>query len=443
MTAAADPFAKWRVQETNNTEQIQQPEIQQEDPFAKWKTKKESPEEQYKKESELIWEDSGDMERGEERGRAQGTSRLLESTLGTPGNIQSLIKGITGFQVGTQLPTSEDLQSFSEKATLGYTKPETEFEKKAGEVVSDIGAMALPGGTGYSTLRNIGIPLAGFLAKEGLESAGVGEGGSNAAKTAIMVGLDLISAYKNKGRGGAKNYASELWKEGEANIPKGVSVKSENLAAELNALKTELMKGGSSPEIGPAVTKINELLKASKKGTIPVDELIAFRKKINKLVEARGGFKYGTDYKIQQDAVNNLNKVKDKVIGQLDQYGKINPEFGVPYKAANEVYNVYHTSNSIKNFLKSKFGSYLKHPALHMLFSGTVGLGSGSAMATGLALPYQGLKLLYRVYKSPSLAKLYGGVLKGAIANNVSETAKNLSALKNELQEEESSPSKK
>jgi len=51
---------------------------------------------QYEKDRNLIWEDSGDMERGVERGTAMATSRLLEGALGTPGNIQSAIKGITG-----------------------------------------------------------------------------------------------------------------------------------------------------------------------------------------------------------------------------------------------------------------------------------------------------------------------------------------------------------
>ena len=67
------------------------------------------------------------------------------------------------------------------------------------------------------------------------------------------------------------------------------------------------------------------------------------------------------------------------------------------------------------------------------------GLHAGGATLAGATYPmYQGAKLLYRVYKSPTLAKLYGGVLKGAIQNNASVTSKNLSALKKELKKEDS-----
>jgi hypothetical protein len=164
---------------------------------------------------------------------------------------------------------------------------------------------------------------------------------------------------------------------------------------------------------------------------------MAFRKKINELIESKGGFGYGIDYKIQKQAVRNLNEVKDKVIKKLNEYAEINPKFGKPYQASNEAYSVYHASNSIKNFLKSKFSDYLKYPALHYLFN--AGLHAGGATLAGATYPmYQGAKLLYRVYKSPTLAKLYGGVLKGAIQNNASVTSKNLSALKKELKKEDS-----
>lgn len=441
---SSNPF-EHRLQEIRKQSmpmtQAQEPLLQQEsiaqtkpNPFQK--RLEEGKAERYKRESEMIWDQGEDLERETERGTAQATSRVLESALGTPGNIQSLVKGITGLQLGTQLPTSSDIKEFSEKATKGYTKPKSEFEEKGGEILSDITAMALPGGTSYSALRNIGIPVAGFLAKEGLEKAGVGETGSNAAKIALMMGLDLASAYRSKGHGGAKNYAKELWKEGESNIPKGVSITATELETGLNQLKDKIKKGGSSPSDAKALEKIEEISSKVKNGKIPVDELVAFRKKINELIETQGGFDFSTPARVRQQSINNLNQVKDKVIGTLDEYGKINPKFGVPYKQANEAYSVYHASNAASKFLKKHFGDYLKSPILNSLFGFGAKAALGTAGAVGGVIPYQGYKLLYRIYKSPTLAKLYGNVLKGALENNVAETAKNLDQLKKGMQKE-------
>lgn len=435
---SSDPFLQ-RLQERQKQQmpipETQEPLIQQEsiiqpsqNPFQRRLEERKA--DRYKKESEMIWDQGEDLEREAERGTAQATSRVLESALGTPGNIQSMVKGITGLQLGTQLPTSSDIKEFSEKATRGYTKPKSKFEEKGGEVLSDITAMAMPGGSSYGILRNIGIPIAGFLAKEGLENAGIGETGSQAAKIALMMGLDLASAYKSKGHGGAKKYAAELWKEGENNIPKGVSLKTEKLNTSLNELKEQIMKGGTSGTEGPAITKINELLQAGQKGKIGVDELVKFRTKINKLIDAQGGFDFGTHPSVRQGSVRYLNQVKDKVIDYLNEYGKINPKFGVPYKQGNEAYAVYHASNGFSKFMHKYFGDYLKSPALHGLF------GAGAKAAAGAFFPYQGIKLLYRVYKSPVLAELYGNVVKGALQNNVAETAKNLEQLKKGLEKE-------
>jgi len=336
------------------------------------------------------------------------------------------------------LPTTRDIREFSEKATKGYTKPKSKFEEEGSELATDIGAMLVPGAASYSSLRNLGIPIAGWLTKQGLEKVGTSEGVANAAKTAVMVSLDLASAYRSKGHGGAKNYAKELWKEAEENIPKGVSITTKQLVPELETLKSNLMKGGDSPSIGPAVKKIDELLEATKKGSIPVDELMAFRKKINNLIEAQGGFDFTAHPNVRQQSIYNLNQVKDKVINPLDEYAKINPKFGVPYQQSNEAYSAYHASNYVSKFLKRKFGEYLKSPMLYSLFgTGAKTLVTGAA---GAFVPYHAIKLVHRVYRSPVLRELYGNVLKGALENNAAMTAKNLSELNKELKKEESSP---
>jgi hypothetical protein len=434
-----NPFEQ-RAQERQQLNQSQppiqsQPEQNISNPFEE-RAKIREPQ-QYEKDLEQIWEGGEETEKLAEKGTAKATSRVLESALGTPGNIQAAIKGITGLQLGTQLPTTKNIQGFSEKATKGYTKPESEFEEKGGEILQDITAMATPGATSYGALRTIGIPIAGWMAKEGLEKVGASEDTGNLVKTGLMVALDLASAWNSKGRGGAKNYAKELWQEGEKNIPKGVKVKASDLESSLQTLKTELEKGGSSPTTTHALTKIDEILKKVANGKIPVDELVAFRKNINKLIENGGGFDFTTSSGTRQGSIYNLNQVKDKVIDTLDQYGKINPAFGVPYKQANEAYSVYHTSNAASRWLQSKFGNFIKSPVFHGLF-GTVAKGAAAA-----AVPWQAGKIVYRVMNSPVLSELYGNVLKATINNDTAAAAQNLQRLKKEMANEEVSQSER
>lgn len=150
---------------------------QPENPYAKYMVKPpEKPQESKSiqpQKSPKSFENENDIEREIERNQARLTSRGLETVLGTPGNVlaSGMPFGFAGYLLGINpegiLPTSEQLQQFSEKESQGYTKPENEFEKFSDELFSDISAMAVPGSNGYSLMRNIGIPLAGSLIKKG------------------------------------------------------------------------------------------------------------------------------------------------------------------------------------------------------------------------------------------------------------------------------------
>lgn len=430
MVISSDPFTE-RLK-LRQSPQSSEENIQKQDPFAERLKERSS---QYEKDKELIMEGGDEIERAGERGIAQATSRVLETALGTPGNIQEAIKGITGLQLGTQLPTSKDIQSFSEKATKGLTKPQSEFEKKGGELIQDIAAMALPGSSSYSALRTVGIPIAGFLAKEGIEKLGGTENAGNAAKLAMMVSLDLASAFRSKGHGGAKGYAQHLWQEGEKNIPEGAKTSTTGLMKSIEPLEKSLKSGGSSPKTSKALEKLKEIKEAASSGEIEVKELMDFRKRINDWIEAGGGFDWLTSPKVKEASINNLQLVKDKVIDSLDDYAKVNPAFGVPYKKSNEAYAVYHASNYISRWMKKHFATALHLPGMRQLF-GVAAKGAAAAV-----VPIQTSKLIYRIHKSPTLSELYGNILQAAVKNDAASAAQNISRLQKELNTEETTQS--
>lgn len=382
-----------------------------------------------------------DDEREIERAQAQLTSRGLETVLGAPGDIASFISSLFGGEQNI-LPTSQGLREFSENASQGYTKPQTEFEESTGQLASDIASMALPGSGSYGLARTIGIPIVGALAKEGLKYANADERSQAYGKVGTMVALDLISNRT----GGAKKFAGGLFRKAEESLPKGVSVDASNLERSLTALEKELTAGGSRPTTKKAIEKALEIKGEIKDGKIDIKRLAAYRPSINEAIEEMGGFNLELPKKLKPAAIRNLNQVKSEVIKNLNDYGKkFNPEFLKYNSSANEAWAAYENSNKIANYLRDKIPYSPKSKAAISLFSlaphaavGTLTAFSpvaGAGVLAGASL-YQGYKVLDRVVKSPVLRKYYQGVLKGATARNAPAAARNLKALDMALSKE-------
>ncbi len=390
------------------------------------------------KEEVLTLEGENDLDREIERNIAQQTSRMGEAILGAPGDIWSFAKGLFGYDTETDLPTSKSLRKKSEEYSQGYTKPKNEFEEKAGEIQQDIASFMIPGSGKYNLVRNIGIPIAANLAKEGVKSAG-GEKLGDAAKIGTMVVLDLI----NLRNGGAKKFASNLFKESESLIPEGATLKSSNLEKGLNSIQKTLGSGGSAPSKEKELKKVSEIQSKIKNGEIEVRELIDFRKTINELRSELGGFEVQLPKAIKKKAIANLDYVKKEVLGALNEYGKKhNPEFLKLNKAANESYAAYEASNKMGKFIKDVGKDVARHSGLKTLLGigGSYGALTHPLMAakTGAALApamagYEGYKILHQVVKSPTLRKYYGNILKGAAIGNASQVSKNIKLLDEEL----------
>lgn len=397
---------------------------------------------------EFPFEGENDLEREIERNQARSFSRFGETLLGAPGDISNFITNLLGLPKSPiGYLNSENLRKGSEKLTGGYTKPQTEFEKSADEAVERFATMALPGSWGYSFARNLGIPIAATLAKEGVK-AKAGEEKGTYAELGTMLFLDLLGGRISTG--GAKGYSNSLFRQRDKLIPEGEIMDASNLRNSLTELKTELNKGGSATSTKSALTKIDELLdRISKEGAIAVEELPEFQTKINEAILEGGGFEIQVPKPIKRRTVENLKKVKGEVINALTEYGeKQNPEFLNLHRKANRSRAVYEKSNVISNFLKKNFGNKISNPVLKTLFGlgGAAATGAGAVFkpaittgATGVvgagAGIYQAIKLGYRIAKSPELRKYYTEVIKHSLAGNTTQTEKSLKALEKALKE--------
>lgn len=385
-----------------------------------------------------------EVQRDIERNQARSFARVGEALLGAPGDITSFLMGLFGKEQNV-LPTSEKLRGLTEKATGGYTKSKNELEGKSDEFFSDVGSMLMPGAGTYKLTRNLGIPLVGSLVKEGFHYADKDEQDSSAAKMGAMIGLDLLA---HRGKGGARAFSGDLFRQAEKAIPEGASMNAGNLQRSLMELEESLKKGGSRPSTERALKKAGEIQKDIHDGKIDIKKLIAYRPSINEIIDELGGFEIQLPKKIRQRAINNLNQVKGNVITGLEEYGKKqNPEFLKFHKAANESWAAYENSNKIAKFLKKHVGA-VKNPATKAVL-GLLPVGAGAvyaspmgalagAGATGAAAgAYQGFKIFHRVINSPTLRNYYFNILNGSLVGNTPQVIKNLKSLDKSIGEKD------
>lgn len=384
-----------------------------------------------------------------ERHQARNTSRALEGIFGLPGDVASFVTGLFGKEQGI-LPTSQRLKEFSESATGGYTAPKNELEQAGDELFRDIGSMLTPGAGTYNIARNIGIPIVGTLAKEGLKYSGVEDRNASYAKMGTMVILDLLA---HRTPGGAKQHSLDLFKEAESLVPEGALANGKILDKSLSNLETSLKAGGKRPSTIDALDKIKELRREIQKGegAIPVKNLIEFRKSINEIVEGFGGYDIKLPTKIKNRAIGNLQDVKGKVIKATEEYGQLkNPEFAKLNRAANESYAAYENSNKIAKFIEKTVGKHVKSNAAKTLLglagtgvtgaatylSPTAAVLGGSAGLAGTGA-YHSFKVLHRMKNSPTLRQYYKNILEGSLKGNAGQVSANTKALDNLLMLEE------
>lgn len=379
------------------------------------------------------------VERDIDRNQAQFTSRMAEGVLGLPGDLVNFVGEIFGYD--PQAPGSQKLREVSENITGGYTKPKNEMEEKVGEAMQDIAMFAMPGAKHYSVARNIGIPIAANLLKEGVKYAGGDEKQQAIGKIGSMVIMDILNHRKSLGS--SKEYASSLFTKADEAIPKGLSINASNLEKSLDKVEKSLKMGGSRPDTGDSLQKIMEIKDQIKNGKIDLKELVAYRPSINKWIDKYKGFEIGSDPKIRKQIIHNLNQVKGEVINAAEEYGaKYNPEYLKLSQSANEAYAAYAASNKMSNFIQKHAGNKVQSMGAKSLL-GLGGLGAGilgSAASMGAtagvgALGTGAYKLFKTILrsKSPTLRNHYFDILKGASAGNAPMVLKNVKALDKEL----------
>ena len=398
-------------------------------------------------------ESEEDLEKDIDRNVARGLSRVGETIAGFPGDIESFIRSfLPEGQEKRTLPTSSELQGKAEKLGQGYLSPKNEQEKAGDDLVKDVASFMLPESGRASFFRNIGIPVAGLAAKEGSKHLNASEGTQTAAKLGTMFLLDLYDTRRTMGMGGARNFLNHVREESERMVPRGTTTHIPGLQRAVQIAIQGLEEGGTSPSKATILQQLREFENVIHNDRVGVRELIQRRKGINEYIDSKGGFEFFKQPSHIQDAsVRHLNNFKRLVISGLDHYSQSNPQFGAWNRAFNEGYAAFAGSNYFTNFMKKNFGDKITNGTVKALMTlGPIGGAVGMKFApllTGLSattIPiYQAVKLVQRMYNSPTLRNYYNNIFRHAFQGNVPAVASNVKSLEKEFDKLEKQKEKK
>ena len=403
MAMQEDPFAAVRLNKRQaSQQQAEKPMKEQgQDPFA---------EVRIKKVEGMPWLYEGG------RHAARLGSRIAETIGGIPGDVQSLVESgvfaglekLIGHEVTPEMreesrrlteraPSTKELREISKEVTGEFTEPQSDIEKTGDEIVSTLASLLGP-----MKFRNaLGVSLGSQLAKEGLKVLGTEEGTQEAGKLGTMF---LISAMNP---GGAMKYASKQYEKANE-LSKGASVIASQLKNNLKDLETNLVKGVSTTEKNTVLKPIRELLeKIHKDGKIPVHELTAAKRDVNKLIGEPETLKGA------KRLLLGLGKEIDKAI---KPYEKVNVPFSKAYRPANEIFGAVMQGNKASNFVKKYLGSHsILGTAMAEASAGypeaIIPTIAGVAGAHGLA---RSIDFFTRLKKSSELRKYYGHAMIAA-----------------------------
>jgi hypothetical protein len=382
---------------------------------------------------------------------------LAAQAIGLPGDVLSLLnnfiasplsKAVTGegkpyeeTMIGKLIPTSEKHKEALQSISPDYLKPRNQVEQLADDIIADTAALALPVGRAARTAQGIkkasmatkiprafGISLGANLVGEGVKDFTADQGKASLAKIGTLFALSLIN--KNS----AAKHVGELYKKAESAIPEGAQIEASGLTNTLNRLKKEVSMGTKAPSEKFIIDEVDAVLSKIKKGKITPREAWAAKRSLNEKLEK---VLYETPKKEAQARARKLSsRIQDSLDQTLQSYGKKNPEFYESFKQAQEGFSTLAKSNVISRFVENNLKySPLTAGLLH-LFQGPIGASAATA-----AIPYEGLKLLYRVKESPILAKYYGNALKAAAKEDAIAFNRELKKLDSALQKAEKNDS--
>jgi hypothetical protein len=404
---------------------------------------------------------------GKELGRhaTRTASNLGTLAVGIPGDIFSLINdaiakpateylsGEPGLpyeetSLGKVFPTTETHRKGMESLLGEGARPQNQVEKFVDDVVDIAATISNPtrlAKKGFQAGANFIKPLAKSVVANLLGESAKGLTESEGAGAGVKLGsLVLMSLFDKEA---AAKQVGKLYREAESQLPPTATTSATVLQRNLNNLEHSITKGRprtnlSAPEtfVMRQIDNVNNLIQ---NGQIVVQQGVAQKRSLN---QELSNLYQVTPKGTEQKAIKSLAKQINGYLNQtIEDYGKTNPGFIVPYKNADKAFGTLAQSNFVTHWIQENVThNPITHGLLHLFgpvqtaLAGTAA-SVGAPIATGATLAgYQAVKLLYRINNSPVLRKIYGTALKEAATENAGAFNRSLKQLDEKLQEEES-----
>lgn len=384
-------------------------------------------------------EKGAELAEGVGQAAASGLTSVGSAIAGAPGDVLSFVnefaaRPLTEFFTGEQskpyeemgisgfLPTSANIKSQVHK-TIPFTQPRNDFQRSANNTVETMTQLLIPGaqakvGRFFKTdpvTRALFKSIGAEGVKSGIEDITGEEGSGDLAKAGALFTMALMD------RPGAKKYVGAIYKNAEKALEQAGNpqVAAGALKNEVTGLRNKLTTGTLAPSEQAVVSDIDEALKHFNGNNIKVENLWGITRSLNEKkqdVLRSAASKQGRERarSLYDGLIRNFNR-------ELSTYGKSNPEFGKPFKDAQEAYATMAKSEFLTNWAKNNLSYIPDNKWLPYIFGGTVGAGIGKATSgisgTSAAAPvaaYQAGKFLYKIQRSPTLRKYYLEALSAA-----------------------------
>ncbi len=403
------------------------------------------------------------------RNTSQNISRAFETYVGLPGNVKSAfqqsvdyassflpeslkytgekeeVKPVQDRSVMELIfnpPTSQELReiaskNISEKLTgdKNYLEPRNASEAATGEFTQDLTSFFLPGTGKAKFLARLAPPVIGNLSKEGLKYLGASENTADKAKLGIMLATG-VAAGSNPSK-----FASNRISQAKSMVPPNTTVFFQPLNQALNRLSNRLNRGVSVPSKSRARQGISDLQgQVDPQGRVKLHSLMDARDQINEWISEAGGWDVPTN--TRDATIRNLNELKSAVIDAVDQnLSSRFPQAADLYRTGYEAAAVTHKSNAISNFIQNNFGKKFASAGAKILFPSVAGSSvfiPKTAAAVTASYPFYKIgQALYRISKSPTLARYYEDVLINAAKQNAPAMIKSLDKFDKAMKKEE------
>jgi hypothetical protein len=398
------------------------------------------------------------------RHAARSVSRGLETVAGLPKDLLNAQKNLilqgaeklagrelpalrTAIEAGQRmLPAyymsgSQELKEGAKALSKDFLSPQNEAEELADNVVSDAVALMVPFTTKVpfwkTFLRAGSISGVGNLVGNEVEKQ---TGSSEKGEYAKLGTMFLSSLMSPKGLQSAHRYVGNLYEEAANAIRPSDTISANKMVSKLSSLRRQILAQRPQQALAPSekfvVDEIDNVLGSVQRGDIPVEAAWSAKRSLNEKLDKL--IFESPDRKLKARARKLATSINKELNDVLDDYGKANPAFGIPFNEAEEAFATLAKSRQLSDFVRKNarfLGSHATGTLLLEILTGHPMLALQTAgAAVGGAAINRAVEVAREVAGSPTLRRHYLNAIKAAAQENAVAMNKSLSALQEELE---------